>query len=189
MFFTGSNLRREQESGMSGKNEFFPRWCEQEAPPRSFRSLIKYGDPRGFKHPNRGMFRLMKETFGMTDGDFVEPKLCMEDLHVDVPARISPDHIDALRSIAGGENVSSDTYSRVRYSYGAGVIDALRLRHRIVENLPDIVVSPRDDADVEHIVQYSIITAYRFTLPEAIPASRGARRQLTEAYALTSALT
>jgi alkyldihydroxyacetonephosphate synthase len=57
---------------MSDLKESIPSWIEQAPLPDSYRSLFKWGDPHGFKHPNRGMLALLKETFGMTDADFVE---------------------------------------------------------------------------------------------------------------------
>src|SRR5512136_1885691 len=128
---------------MVKRDEFYPQWCEQEAPPRSFRSLIKYGDPKGFKHPNRGLFRLVKEALGMSDEDFRIPKLSMEPFDVEIPSSLVEKHIEALRLIVGGDNVFTDTYTRTRASYGAGTIDALRLRQRIVENIPDAALFPR----------------------------------------------
>ena len=139
---------------MVKKDEFYPQWCEQEAPPKSYRSLIKYGDPRGFKHPNRGLFRLLKEALGMSDEDFKKPKLSMEPFDVEIPPRLSEEHIKALRLIVGGENLFTDTYSRTRTSYGAGMIDALRLRHKVVENIADAVLCPRSQQDLEAIVRY-----------------------------------
>jgi alkyldihydroxyacetonephosphate synthase len=139
---------------MSAKDEFYPNWYEQEAPAHSFRSLIKYGDPKGFKHPNQGMFHLLKDTFGMTEQDFKDPDLCIGDFDIEVPVKMPQEHLDAFRNIVGGDNVYTDTYNRTRVSYGGGMIDALRLRHRVVENLPDLVVSPRDQKDIETIVKY-----------------------------------
>ena len=139
---------------MAKKQEFYPRWCEEEAPQRSYRSLFKYGDPRGFKHPNQGMYRLVKETFGMTDDDFKRPRLCVEPLDVEIAPRLDGEHIKALSAMAGDENVLTDTYHRVQASYGAALIDDLRLRHRIVENLPDAVLRPRSQEDIEKIVRY-----------------------------------
>jgi len=52
------------------------------------------------------------------------------------------------------ENIFTDTYSRTRASYGAATIDALRLRHRIIENIPDAVLCPRSQEDLEQIVRY-----------------------------------
>ncbi len=139
---------------MAKKDEFYPQWCEQQAPPRSFRGLIKYGDPKGFKHPNRGLFKLVKESLGMSDEDFKSPKLCMELFDAKVPPSLADEHIETLRSIAGEENSFTDTYSRTRASYGAATIDALRLRKKIVENIPDVVLCPRGQEDLEKIVSY-----------------------------------
>ena len=139
---------------MAKKDEFYPQWCEQQAPLKSYRSLIKYGDPKGFKHPNRGLFVLLKEALGMSDEDFKKPKLSMEPFDVEIPPRLSEEHIKALRLIVGGENLFTDTYSRTRASYGAGTIDALRLRHKVVENIADAVLCPRSQQDVEAIVHY-----------------------------------
>jgi alkyldihydroxyacetonephosphate synthase len=63
-------------------------------------------------------------------------------------------HIRKLQEIVGQENVITDAYIRTRVSYGGGMLDALRLRHKIVENLPDVVVYPRSRSDVEVIVRY-----------------------------------
>ena len=139
---------------MAKKDEFYPQWCEQEAPPRSFRSLIKYGDPRGFKHPNRGLFRLLKEALGMSDEGFKNPKLSMEPFDVEIPSSLAAEQIEALRLIVGRENIFTDTYSRTHASYGAATIDALRLRHKIIENIPDAVLCPRSQEDLEQIVRY-----------------------------------
>jgi alkyldihydroxyacetonephosphate synthase len=139
---------------MAKKDEFYPQWCEQEAPPRSFRSLVKYGDPRGFKHPNRGLFRLLKEALGMSNEDFKRSRLSMEPFDIEIPSSLSEEHMNALRLMVGGENLFTDTYSRTRASYGAGIIDALRLRHRVVENIADVVLCPASQQDLEAVVHY-----------------------------------
>ena len=74
---------------MSKSSRFTPNWIEQSPPPGSFRSLFKWGDPHGFKHPNRGMLALIKETFGMTDADFVQPQRTgMEPVQADIPVSL-----------------------------------------------------------------------------------------------------
>jgi alkyldihydroxyacetonephosphate synthase len=134
--------------------QFTPPWCEQEAPQGSYRSLFKYGDPLGFKHPNRGLYKLVKEVFDMTDADFQKPNPGTEILDVKVPIKLATNHIKKLTAIVGAENVRTDTYSRTRAAYGAGMIDALRLRNHIIENIADVVLCPRSTADIEAIVQY-----------------------------------
>src|SRR4030042_4090045 len=91
-----------------------PNWIEQPAPPDSYRSLFKWGDPLGFRHPNRGMLALVKETFGMTDADFAEPKrVGMEQINLDAPVPLDPTHLRAFERIAGAENVNKDSYARL----------------------------------------------------------------------------
>ena len=139
---------------MSHKDQFCPQWCEKEAPVGSFRSLIKYGDPRGFKHPNPGMYHLLKETFGMSDDEFKRPSLCMEELNIDMPPKLPSAQMEALKNIVGADNFFTDTYNRTRTSYGAAIIDVLRLRNHIIENLPDVVLCPRDRRDVQAVVRF-----------------------------------
>ena len=139
---------------MTQKPSFTPPWCETVAPPGSRRSLFKYGDPAGFKHPGSGLYAFIKETFGMTDADFQSPNLCMDPLPTEIPSRLSRAHLEALTAIVGEENIRLDTVSRVKASYGAGQVDALRLRQGIMENLPEAVLAPRGKDDVEAIVNY-----------------------------------
>lgn len=139
---------------MSKKSEFIPAWCETEAPPYSFRSLFKYGNPRGFKHPNAGMYRLIKETFSLSDDDFRQPRLDMEQFDINIKAGLPEGQLKELAAMVGEGNSHTDTYTRTRVSYGGGMIDALRLRHRVVENLPDIVLCPRSSKDIADIVKY-----------------------------------
>ncbi len=139
---------------MAHKDDFYPQWCEEIAPEGSFRSLFKYGDPRGFKHPNRGLYKLVKEAFGMTDEDFKRPVLNMEPVQDTIPCVLPEKHVKALTLIVGKDNVRRDTYSRTRASYGSGMIDAIRLRKKVIENIVDIVLCPRTTGDIEKIVAY-----------------------------------
>ena len=139
---------------MPNPNDFIPAWCEQEAPTGSWRSLFKYGDPKGFKHPHHGLFKLIKDTFHMTDEDFQKPSLKMDLVKKEIPSVLERRHLTALYRIVGKENLHTDTYIRVRASYGAGTLDVLRLRNEIIENIPEAVIWPRSQADIEKIVPY-----------------------------------
>jgi len=132
-----------------------PNWIEQAPPPGSFRSLFKWGDPHGFKHPNRGMVALLEDIIGMTGADFAAPQRTgLEPFDIVAPVRLDAAHLEALERIVDAENVTTDTYARTRASYGAGTVDALRLRERVVENLPDVVLAPRTADEVQAIVTY-----------------------------------
>ena len=140
---------------MSGKDAFTPEWFEGELPERSYRSAFKWGAPDGFKHPNPRLYALMKEIFGLDDAYFQKPqKLGLEEVTVDAPISLSAEQVAAFESFVGRANVSDDVYVRLRASYGKTMIDALRLRDKKVENLPDLVLHPRDRGDVAKIVRY-----------------------------------
>ena len=93
------------EDMMPEKEPFQPNWCEEPAPERSYRSLFKYGDPKAFKHPNSGLYKLLKETFGMTDADFQQPSLCTETVDVAVPQQLAEQHLRQLTALVGADNV------------------------------------------------------------------------------------
>ena len=76
---------------MPKQTEFTPKWCE-ETPEGTYRSLFKYGDPEVFKHPNPGMYKIVKEVFGMTDTDFQKPMLSFERFDIEIPSSLSANH-------------------------------------------------------------------------------------------------
>jgi alkyldihydroxyacetonephosphate synthase len=138
---------------MADPKDFVPAWYEQRCPDRSYRSLFKWGDPEQFKHPNRGLFEYARQYFGMQNEDFERPaQMGLETFEFQNAAGFDSDLMARLQAIVGSENVITDAYHRARVSYGGGMLDALRLRHGIVENIPDAVVYPRSRADVEAIM-------------------------------------
>jgi alkyldihydroxyacetonephosphate synthase len=140
-----------------------PHWIETPPPPGSYRSLFKWGDPALFKHPNRGMYALIKDAFGMTDADFITPQSTgMQPCDFPAPPPLEPAHRVALEKIVGAENVRTAPYELARASYGGGMFDALRLRQRLVENLPAAVVAPRTSAEVQALLEFCQI--YRIPL-------------------------
>ena len=141
---------------MGQKNEgFYPQWSEEAPPQQSYRSILKWGDPNEFKHPNKRLYALMKKTFEMTDDDFkVKKEMGLETVSYDKPINLSQNHIDALTAIVGAENIRKDNYSRLQVAYGKTMIDLMRLRKGIVENIPDLVLHPRTKEDIQKIVSY-----------------------------------
>lgn len=134
---------------------FYPDWYEQVPPEKSFRSIFKWGYPDKFKHPNKRLYALMKEAFALTDQDFlVKENLGEEPVSYDIPSRLTPGQIEELSAIVGSENVHSDQYNRLRVAYGKMMYDLIRLREKVIENLPDAVVSPRDKEDVRKLVAW-----------------------------------
>ena len=140
---------------MSKKTKFVPDWYHEKAPEGSYRSILKWGDPEAFKAPNAKLYELMKETFHMTDDDFkVKQEMGLEEVDYDIPCRLSETQIAALEEIVGKANVSTDNYDRLSVAYGKTMVDLMRLRKHIVENVPDAVVYPKNREDIIALVKY-----------------------------------
>ena len=139
---------------MDKEKDFTPEWYEGSLPPSSFRSLFKWHHPDAFKHPNRGFYTLIRDTFGLEDADFIQPDLCLDNVPDNLPIQLENKHIQQFEHISGEKNVHTDAYNRVRASYGAGMIDALRLREKIIENITDVVITPEDTDEIRDIVAY-----------------------------------
>ena len=138
---------------------FEPKWLLTPAPEGSYRSIFRWGDPEFFKYPKESLYKLMKETFKMTDDDF---KDYTDDIGFDPvdlsdhPSKLAKKHVDALKKIVGDEFVTTEDYPRLAVAYGCTAYDLLRLRHKVIENVPDAVVYPDTTEQVEQIVAYCV---------------------------------
>ena len=137
------------------KDSNTPNWYEGPIPPNSFRSIFRWGAPDQYKHPNTGLVALMKDRLGVLDEQLIDPiSLGVSSVKDEEAVGLPDDLIHELRNIVGEENIQVDSYSRIRASYGQGMIDSIRLREEIIENLPDVVLHPRDKRDVARIVEF-----------------------------------
>jgi alkyldihydroxyacetonephosphate synthase len=136
--------------------DFEPAWYHGEVPARSYRSIFKWGDPDQIKPPRESLFKMMKEKFGLADADFQDYRenLGLDDVRFDLPLRLTPEQIGAFRAIVGEEFVRTDDYSRLSVAYGKTMYDLLRMRNKIVENVPDAVLYPDNKEQIEQIVAY-----------------------------------
>lgn len=137
---------------------FEPKWVLTPAPEESYRSIFRWGDPEFFKYPKESLYKLMKETFKMTDDDF---KDYTDDIGFDKvdlsahPSKIAKKHVEDLKKIVGDEFVTTEDYPRLAVAYGCTGYDLLRLRHKQIENVPDVVVYPDTTEQVEQLVAYA----------------------------------
>jgi len=150
-----AGLSAMEERNMSRVKAFQPDWFEGELPRKSFRAILKWGDPKAYKHPNRALYHLMKQTFRLDDDWFRHPRdMGMDIVPEATPSRLDQEHVASLTAIVGADNAHTDTWNRLRVAYGKTMIDLARLRAGIIENLPDIVLWPRSRADLRSIVDY-----------------------------------
>jgi alkyldihydroxyacetonephosphate synthase len=95
----------------------------------------------------------MKRTFGMEDADFRAPSRTGEGpMDLALPSGLPEASIAAFRALLGDAGVSVDSYARLQAAYGKTMLDLLRLREGLAENVPDAVLYPRDRHDVARIV-------------------------------------
>lgn len=95
--------------------------------------------------------------------DFVQAQLGLENRvdvaplrpeQITVPeARIHPDFQRIVTARLGGEQVSNDPQVRLHHAYGKSYRDLLRARSGKVDRVPDLVLFPRDRAEVETILK------------------------------------
>lgn len=137
------------------KEKFYPSWIETPPPEKSYRAIFKWGAPDRFKHPNKRLYSLMKKTFNLSDDYFKNPISTGYDrVEIEIPIKLNQKIIDFFKNLVDEENVKIDTFTRLSVSYGKTMIDQLRLREKIVENIPDIVLYPRTEQDIIEIVKY-----------------------------------
>ena len=134
---------------------FEPKWYKETPPEGSYRSIFKWGDPNEYKIPNERLYNMMKDIFKMTDDDFKAPKnLGLDEVKYDSQIKLSEEHLQTFRNFVGEENVKTDDYTRLQVAYGKTMFDLMRLRKGIIENIPDVVLYPRNKNDIEKIVNY-----------------------------------
>ena len=137
---------------------FEPKWLLTPAPAGSYRSIFRWGDPEFFKYPKESLYKMMKEAFHMTDEDFRDytDDIGFDRVELpDHPSEMAPEHLQALKKIVGEEFVTTGDYERLSVAYGCTGYDLLRLRHKQIDSLPDVVVYPDTTEQVEELVHYA----------------------------------
>ena len=81
--------------------------------------------------------------------------LSLEELPVPAPM-ISAELLDELTGAVGAENAIQDDLDRIVHTYGKSVRDLLRLRAGDIPRVPDVVVYPADESEVQLIVDYAV---------------------------------
>ncbi|MEA2041680.1 MAG: FAD-binding oxidoreductase [Bacteroidota bacterium] len=138
---------------MTQKNT--PDWINKAPKKNSYRSIFKYGDPLGFKHPNEKLVKELKHKFKLSEKDFKEKESTGNEIvDLEIKSKLSIKQIDKFAEICGKQNVSSKEYDRLKFSTGKTIEEAMKLRKQQIEQISDLVVHPRNDNDISEIVKY-----------------------------------
>jgi len=134
-------------------SRFTPDWLVTPPPEKSFRSVFKWGSGDKFKNPSHGFFDVIKFELGLSDSDFKQPVNIGEKIVKDKLRRgISSKDLVLFENIVGKENISADTFERLKYSTGKAMEDILELREEKIENISDIILHPRNREDIQNIL-------------------------------------
>lgn len=89
---------------MSNKpyKDFEPQWITTPPVEKSYRSVMKWGDPAAYKRPKEGLYKLIKKQFNLTDDDFKEMvDVGNEVVDIKVPSRLTAAQLKELAEIVG----------------------------------------------------------------------------------------
>ncbi len=136
------------------KNGFNLDWYTQESPKGSYRSIFKWCNPKEYKVPSEGMFNYYVKKLNY-DEKFLKDhqNLGLEQVSYDIKSNLTKDEEKALLDMVNGEG-STDNYVKLAVAYGQTMVDLMRLRKGIVENVPDLVLYPSTTEQIQNIVKY-----------------------------------
>ena len=63
---------------------------------------------------------------------------------------------DRLRAVVGGAHVHTDVHTRIVHTYGKSLRDLFRLRNGDIPRVPDVVLYPGDEAEVQQLVDLAV---------------------------------
>ena len=84
-----------------------------------------------------------------------KPRTQLSDLDIPAP-RISPELHAALVAVVGVDNAVDEDEDRIVHTYGKSIRDLMRLRGNDLPRVPDVVVYPADEAEVQQVVDAAI---------------------------------
>lgn len=135
--------------------DYKPTWHQDVEEENTYRTMFRWGNPDHTEEPTESLYSFVKEKLSLSDEDFMIPTSQGDKIiDVDIPLKLSKTHIKEFEDIVGKINVATDTLSRVKACYSKGVLDSMRLRREILENIPDAVISPSSEEQLLMIVKY-----------------------------------
>ena len=142
---------------MSHRYKYFqPDWYTGKVPADSYRSIFKWGDSEKIKAPKETLYKMLKQRFKLSDGDFSHytENLGLDTVEYKIKCKMAPEHIEYFKKIFGEKFVRTDDYARLSVAYGKTMYDLMRLRGKRIENIPDVVVYPDTKTQIEQLVAY-----------------------------------
>lgn len=129
-------------------------WFTAVSPENSYRSIFKWGNQKEYKIPSEGMFNYLKDKLNFDD-TYLKSKTNFgtDTIEFEDKCALNDEEIEKLLSFVDGDG-SRDKYTRLSVAYGQTMIDLMRLRQKIVENVPDLVLYPSSTEQIEEIINF-----------------------------------
>ena len=109
-----------------------------------------------FQHENKPAFRpFVVNAIDLDVNATPAAPMSLEDLPIPAPM-ISAELLAELRDAVGPENAVQDDLDRIVHTYGKSARDLLRIRAGDIPRVPDVVVYPGDEAEVQLIVDRAV---------------------------------
>ena len=131
---------------------FVPEWTKTPPQPGSYRSITKIGRPDQIKAPSHQYFHLIQRELKLDKKYFEDRCDGNQPLGPITASNLDKNALKEIIVIVGGENVQTDDYNRVKYSYGKLPEETFPLKRGKLHEITGAVVHPRDKEDVKKIV-------------------------------------
>ena len=181
---------------------FIPDWTATPPTPGSYRSIAKMGRPDQIELPSPQYTAQLRHELGLTEDFFENKREGNTPVAEPVECELDAGFMTRLRQIAGPENVQTDGYSRVKYSYGKLTEEMVGLKRGVLHEVTGAAVHPRNKDEVAEIVRLcdaARVPLYVYgggssvnkgflperpgvTLVMSTPHEQGARSQRTEPH-------
>jgi alkyldihydroxyacetonephosphate synthase len=109
-----------------------------------------------FHHENKPGFRpFVINAIDLDVNAIPVAPMSLQDLPIPAPM-ISDQLLGELRDAVGSDNAVQDDLDRIVHTYGKSATDLLRIRAGDIPRVPDVVVYPGNEAEVQHIVDHAV---------------------------------
>jgi alkyldihydroxyacetonephosphate synthase len=110
----------------------------------------------GFHHDDKPALRpFVLKAIDLDLDEMPTPPLKVSDLPIPAP-RISDELVAELADAVGADNIASDDMERIVHTYGKSLRDLVRLRAGDIPRIPDVVVYPGNEAEVQLVVDRAV---------------------------------
>jgi alkyldihydroxyacetonephosphate synthase len=110
-----------------------------------------WGDPKTATPLSEGIRALLEQAVGVADS--ATPTLGIDEVRVRPPALSARDR-HALAAIIGKDHFADDDRSRLLHAGGKSTLDLLRRKDTGLQDAPDAVLLPGDEAEIEAILRH-----------------------------------